>query len=85
MVKVARKRFVDDISSLAVEECLLTPLLTMFCPSAVYAMADTTIEDIAQEDESTRSERMRLTTKVVSLKKSLDALRRLDLYRLTSE
>lgn len=83
--KVARKKFVDDFSILAVEKCLLEPLLTMCCPRTVDVLADSIIGDIAREDDGIRAERERLTEKVNAMKRALDKLHTLDPHSLAGE
>lgn len=71
-------KFVDDFSMLAVEKCLLEPLLHIFSPSVVDTMKDEVIEDIAREDGDTETERRRLTNKVAVLDRSWKYLQQLD-------
>ncbi|MCJ1474752.1 hypothetical protein MMC13_003412 [Lambiella insularis] len=80
--KVARKKFVDDFSNLAVEKCFLDPLSTMFTSRTVNMLEDDVIEDIAAEDESSRQERQRLGQKINILEQSLQRLHSLDRYYL---
>lgn len=68
----------DDFSSLAIEKCLLDPLLTIFGPGTVEIMAGDVVRDIASEDERTTVERDRLTEKKMVLEKALARLQRLD-------
>lgn len=83
--KVALKKFVDDFSNLAVEKCLLEPLLGMFSPRTVDRMADDVVQDIAGEDQSTIEERNRLNNKLSVLERSLARLSRLDRHNLTGK
>jgi len=76
--EVARKKFTDDFSNLAVEKCLLEPLAEIFCPQVVDTLASDVVENIAAEDESSQLERRRLQHKKAKLHKSLLHLNRLD-------
>ncbi|EXJ65394.1 hypothetical protein A1O7_01735 [Cladophialophora yegresii CBS 114405] len=81
--EVARKKFVDDFSNLAVEKCLLEPLAVIFCPKVVDSLADDVVENIAAEDENSKLERGRLLHKRVKLQESLLQLHRLDRHNVT--
>jgi hypothetical protein len=80
--QVARKKFVDDFSNLAVEKCFLEPLSTMFSSRVVDMLEDSLVEDIAAEDESSRLERQRLEEKISILQTSLQRLHSLDRHHL---
>lgn len=75
---MARKKFVDDFSNLAVEKCLLEPLKNIFCAQTVESQTDEIVHSLAAEDEGSQKERKRLETKVNALLHSLDRLHRLD-------
>jgi hypothetical protein len=83
--QVARKKFVDDFSILALEKCLLEPLAVIFCPQVVDMLADDVVENIAAEDESSKLERERLQHKRAKLHKSLLQLHRLDRHNVSGE
>ena len=72
----------DDFSNLAVEECFIKPLSTIFTPRTVGMLEDYVIEDIAAEDESSRHERQRLGQKINVLQTSLHRLHSLDRHHL---
>lgn len=76
--QVARKKFGDDFSVLAVENCLLEPIALIFCSRVVTTLPDPTVEAIAAEDESSRVERKRLEKKISTLKTCLHHLHRFD-------
>jgi len=78
-------KFVDDFSNLAVERCLLKPLLYTFSPLTVEKMTDDVVEDIAREDENIKVERKRLTDKLTVLRSSLTRLQQLDRHSLTGQ
>ncbi|KIW80365.1 hypothetical protein Z517_06980 [Fonsecaea pedrosoi CBS 271.37] len=75
---VARKKFVDDFSVLAVEKCLLERLTVIFCPRIVSLLADQTVKTIAEEDAGSRVERERLEQRLAILSSGLSQLQRLD-------
>jgi len=79
------RKFVDDFSNLAVEKCLLEPLLHTFGPRTVEKMTDDIVTDIAREDENTEAERKRLTDKLTALETSLSRLQQLDKHSLTGQ
>ena len=80
--QVARKKFVDDFSNLAIERCFLEPLTMIFSSQVVDELPDRVIEEIAAEDESSRLERQRLEEKVAVLHSLLERLHRLDRHHL---
>jgi hypothetical protein len=75
---VARKKFVDDFSNLAIERCLLQPMKNIFCAQTVEEQTEDMVQLLAAEDESSRNERVRLEDKRDALKRSLDQLHRLE-------
>ena len=77
-VQVARKNFMDNFSSLAVEKCLLEPTKSIFCAQTVELQTDETIHTLAAEDEKSQKERKRLEARVSALQRCLDHLHRLD-------
>ncbi|KEF55147.1 uncharacterized protein A1O9_08801 [Exophiala aquamarina CBS 119918] len=82
--KVARKKFVDDFSILAVEKCLLEPLAVIFSPHVADRLADDVIGLIASEDTSTKNERGHLQEKLTRMQDCMNKLRRLDRYNLSA-
>ncbi|RMZ75103.1 hypothetical protein DV738_g5645, partial [Chaetothyriales sp. CBS 135597] len=80
--EIAQKKFVDDFSNLAVEKCLLEPVLTIFSSEVVNSLQDSIVEEIAAEDESSRVERRRLEEKITVLQSSLHEMHRLDRHQL---
>ena len=77
-MKVARKKVVDDISVLAVEECLIQQLPTLFMPETVFNMDDDIIRTIAAESEESVAERERCNVRLRVLETGLRDLSRLN-------
>ncbi|KAH0597145.1 hypothetical protein MHUMG1_05455 [Metarhizium humberi] len=61
---VSLKKFIDDISTLGVECCLIQKLRSLFEPRYIYKMSDTEIQHLAEEDPATKLERSRLREKL---------------------
>lgn len=72
------KRFVDDVSVLAIEECLIQKLPSMFGPATVYEMKSEDILSMTLENEDTASERKRCSEKLIAFEAASFELRRLD-------
>jgi hypothetical protein len=70
-IKVALKKVVDDISVLAVKECLIQQLPTLFMPEAVFNMDDDIIRGIAAESEEAAAKRERSTVRLHVLEMGL--------------
>lgn len=77
-IQVALKKFVDDFATFAVEQDLLVKLETIFTPAKIFTISEDVIEDIAGETEESKMERESSTTKLATLKKALEVLKRLD-------
>ena len=75
----------DDFSILAVEKCLLEPLLTIFSASVVDLLPDHIVEAIAAEDEDSKVVRARLEAKLAKLDSALRKLHRLDRHNVTGK
>ena len=68
----------DDISVLAVENCIIRELPTLFEPQMVYDLTNDDVLRLATESEQTRVEREQCAEKVSALEAALSDLRRLD-------
>lgn len=79
--QVALKKFIDDVSILAVESCLVKKLPLLFNPEKVFDMSDEEISGLVSESNSTGTERLRCTEKRDILLAGLQELRRLDRHR----
>ncbi|KAF5591764.1 Mx2 (GTPase) [Fusarium pseudocircinatum] len=75
--KVAVNRFIDDVSVLAIEGCLISKLPSLFTASSVAEMSDETLHLLACENEESATERKRLELKQGILEKGLQDLKSL--------
>lgn len=81
VLQVALKKFIDDVSVLAVEFCLVKKLPSLFNPEKIFEMNDEEISRLAAEHDSTGAERIRYAEKREILLAGLNELRRLDKHR----
>lgn len=63
-LQVARGRFIDNMSVLAVECCLIQKLRSIFTPGYVYGLEDEKVIRLAEERKGTSAERARVTEKL---------------------
>jgi GTP-binding protein EngB required for normal cell division len=75
--QVAMSRFVDDMSILAIEDCLISKLPAVFKSSNVLEMSDQDLSRLAGETRETSLERKRLEAKRLILEKGLQGLKSL--------
>ncbi|PMB66660.1 Interferon-induced GTP-binding protein Mx [Beauveria bassiana] len=67
-VKVALKRFVDDVAVEVIEACLLEKLSDIMDPSSIFMMSQAEVAGIAAETEESRAAREELKNKLRILK-----------------
>ena len=77
-MKVALKKVVDDIGVLAIEECLMQQLPTLFMPETIFDLDDNVIRRIAAESDESVAERERSTRRLRILETGLRDLGRLN-------
>ncbi|KAL8367053.1 hypothetical protein RB599_010965 [Gaeumannomyces hyphopodioides] len=75
--KVAVSRFIDDLSILAIEDCLISKLSTLFRSSNVLEMSAEDISRLAGETQESSLERKRLEAKRGILETGLQGLKSL--------
>jgi hypothetical protein len=79
---VALKTFVDNFSVLAIENCLIQKLPSLFCPADIIDIDDRTVAALASEDEGSAEERSRCTEKLKVLEDGLRAHQSVQAYPL---
>lgn len=75
--QVALSRFIDDVSTLAIEDCLINKLSTLFRSSNVLEMSHEDLSRLAGETPESSLERKRLETKRGILETGLQGLKSL--------
>lgn len=75
--QVSVNRFIDDVSTLAIEDCLISKLSTLFRSSNVLEMSDEDISCLAGETRESSLERKRLESKRGVLETGLQGLKSL--------
>ncbi|KAG6007965.1 hypothetical protein E4U21_005326 [Claviceps maximensis] len=78
---VSLQKYIDDISALGVECCLIEKLRTVFEPSHIYSMDETQLQELAAENPAATQERAKLTEKLALLRVALRELRSLSKFR----
>lgn len=77
-LQVAVSRFIDDVSNLAIEDCLISKLSTLFKSSNVLEMGPQDVSRLAGETRESSHERERLESKRKILKTGLQSLKSLN-------
>jgi GTPase SAR1 family protein len=78
---VALKSVVDDVAILAIEQCLIQKLPTLFFPGTVNSLDDGQVQSIAAENEEYAAMRTRTSGKLAVLEAGVRDLQRLAKYR----
>ncbi|KFA51298.1 hypothetical protein S40293_04398 [Stachybotrys chartarum IBT 40293] len=78
---VALDRFIDDISVIAVEGCLIRRLPSLLTPSTVLELESAEISHLVGENDETASRRTNLTNKLQTLQKGLQDIKRFQRHR----
>ncbi|WQF77026.1 Putative dynamin stalk domain, GTPase effector domain-containing protein [Colletotrichum destructivum] len=73
--KVALKRFIDDVSVLAIENCLIRPLPDLFTSNVVFDMAEDQVRQLAAESQQLIDERAQCLERQEVLEIGLQTLR----------
>ncbi|WPH03153.1 Hypothetical protein R9X50_00602900 [Acrodontium crateriforme] len=79
--KVAEKKFVDDVSVLAIEQQLIRKLPLLFTSEMVFNLSEREIHKIAAESDWTAVEREKCTVQLAVLQDAHSDLRRLDKHK----
>ncbi|KAJ4147097.1 hypothetical protein LMH87_001645 [Akanthomyces muscarius] len=79
--KLASKKFVDDISVLAVERCLINKLPSLFPSGTILDLRDDEVAYIARESDTLALERSRYGQKLATLEDAKTDLKQLDIHR----
>lgn len=74
------KNLVDDVSTLAVEECLIQRLPSLLSTEAICDLTDAELQRIAGENDRAAAERAQTTEKLEILRSGLTELKRLKKY-----
>ena len=82
--QVASKKFIDDVSVLAFEQCLIDRLPSLFLPETIWDLTDDQVAQLAKESEALSSERIRCREKLVVLDEAKCDLKQLDIHRPSS-
>lgn len=84
-MQVALRRFVDDVSVLAVEECLMSNAPSLFNRDHVDDLDEEEIRRLAGESDGAAAERERLTEKLNVFERGSRELKLFDNYRASMQ
>lgn len=76
MMQISRRTFLDNVTNLAVEGCLIQHLPSIFTSRQVAAMDEPQLRKLAAEPETVQSRRDQLSQEIASLKTGLEQCRR---------
>ncbi|KAG9249425.1 uncharacterized protein F5Z01DRAFT_641212 [Emericellopsis atlantica] len=65
--KVALEKFIDDVSVLAIENCVMKQLPAILSPNAIFDLSETTVTKLAGESEESTAKRGNLQNKLNTL------------------
>ena len=71
------KKFIDDVCVLAVEQCILQALPSIFSVESIYEMSDEEVTSLAGEDDNAAAQRKSLSEKLSVLQEGHGQLTRL--------
>ncbi|OAA74852.1 Dynamin, GTPase domain protein [Akanthomyces lecanii RCEF 1005] len=74
--EISRRTFLDNVTNLAVEGCLIQQLPSIFTSKQVAAMDESTLNKLASESSNVKSRRDQLSQEIESLKTGLEQCRR---------
>lgn len=78
------KKFIDDISVLAAEQCLISQLPSFFLSESILDFSDDELIRMANESDSASQERARCAEKLAVLEDGKSDLKRLESHRVLS-
>ncbi|KID95315.1 interferon-induced GTP-binding protein Mx, partial [Metarhizium majus ARSEF 297] len=79
--KLAMKKFIDDVGVLAVEQCLISQLPSLFLSESILDLSDDEVIRMANESDSASIERARCAEKLAVLEDGKNDLKRLESHR----
>ncbi|KID82110.1 interferon-induced GTP-binding protein Mx [Metarhizium guizhouense ARSEF 977] len=83
--KLAMKKFIDDVGVLAVEQCLISQLPSLFLSESILDLSDDEVIRMANESDSASLERTRCAEKLAVLEDGKSDLKRLESHRTLSQ
>lgn len=75
------KKFIDDVGVLAVEQCLISQLPSLFLSESILDLSDDEVIRMANESDSASIERARCAEKLAVLEDGKNDLKRLESHR----
>lgn len=78
---MALDRFIDDISVIAIEGCLIRRLPSLLTPNAVLELEPAEIKHLVGENDETALKRTKLIEKLKTLQKGLQDIKRFQRHR----
>ena len=75
------KVLVDNVAVLGIELCILAVLPSIFSPEIVMSLSGKVVQDIAAETEDARTDRARVSEKLVVLEEGRKSLNRLTRHK----